>query len=238
MAAQSAAARKAWNEAMKATAGATALPPALQQRTQKRRSDRHKKQERRAKARRGLQSVGGLEGEEEEEYRAAVWVDALEGVDPSAPTVDDDDDYDELAELDQEQSRGSGKNKKRKRGRGGASSKKTAGVLPKKFLPRTLASILMEEANRPDGKAREFLNAEARVPKNTVDKHGPLPPRRKFCPVTGMEGIYIEPKTNIPYATYRALEQIRERPPPWMMLATSSGASSAAYWEASKSLRG
>lgn len=215
MSAQSAAARKAWNEAMKATAGANALLhlPALQQKPLKRRSDRHKKQERRAKSRR-VHSV-----EENSEYREAVWADALEGVDPSAP-VDDEDEYDELDELEG----GGNKNKRRRKT---ASSKSKSGMLPKKFLPRTLVSVLIEEASREDGVAKEFLNAEARLPTNRQL------PRRKFCPVTGMVGIYTEPRSNIPYANLRALEQIRERPPPWMTLGGS-----AAFLEAAKSIRG
>ena len=204
------AARKAWNEAMKATAGATALPPSLQNRQRKRRSDRNKKQERRAKARK-VQEVTG----DSDEYREAVWIDALEGVDPSAPSPEDDEEYDELDDL---------QDRKKKR-RKGASNKAKAGVLPKRFLPRSLGAILIEEASRADGIAREFLAAQARVPPNQQL------PRRKFCPVTGLQGVYREPKSGIPYATMTALEQIQERPPPWMML---GGA--AAFYEASKSI--
>jgi hypothetical protein len=204
------AARKAWNEAMKATAGATALPAALQQRSQKRRSGRNKKQERRTKARK-VQSLG-----DSAEYRAAVWIDALEGVDPSALQAEDDEEYDELDELD-------GRKGKRKRG---SSAKGKAGVLPKQFLPRSLASILVEEANREDGASRAFLNAEARLPKSKQL------PARKFCPVTGTEALYTEPKSGIPYSNLTALEQIRERAPPWMALGGS-----AAYIEAVKSIR-
>jgi hypothetical protein len=42
---------------------------------------------------------------------------------------------------------------------------------------------------------------------------------------------YTEPKSGIPYASLKALEQIRERPPPWMTLTGS-----AAFYEATKSL--
>jgi hypothetical protein len=204
------AARKAWNEAMKATAGATGLDPALQQRNQKRRSGRNKKQERRTKARK-VQSLG-----ENEEYRAAIWMDALEGVDPSGVPAEDDEEYDELDELD---------DKKRKKKRG-ASAKGKAGVLPKRFHPRSLASILVEEANREDGASRAFLNAEARLTKSKQL------PARKFCPVTGTEALYTEPKSGVPYSNLTALEQIRERAPPWMSLGGS-----AAYIEAVKSIR-
>eukprot|EP00977_Amphora_coffeiformis_P001806 scaffold353_cov185-Amphora_coffeaeformis.AAC.34 len=205
------AARKAWNEAMKATAGTAALPPALLGRPQKRRSGRNKKQERRAKARKV--AVTG----ESDEYNMAVWIDSLEGVDP-AVVVDDDEEFDELGKME-----GTTKGKRR-RGKGGSKAK--TGALPKRFLPRTLASILMDEHGREDSTARLFMCAEPRL---TPDKQLP---RRRFCPVTGLEGIYTEPKSGIPYANLKSLEQIRERSPPWMTL---GGA--AAYLEATKSIR-
>mmetsp|Transcript_27788 Transcript_27788/g.76495 ORF Transcript_27788/g.76495 Transcript_27788/m.76495 type:complete len:212 (-) Transcript_27788:1618-2253(-) len=204
------AARKAWNEAMKATAGSAALPPALQQRTLKRRSDRNKKQERRAKARKVDLSSG-----ENDEYKTAVWIDDLEGVDPSI-VADDDEEYDELNELE-------GRKGRKKRG---SANKAKSGVMPKRFLPRTLATILMEDAGREDGVAKEFLEAEARLTKKEQL------PKRKFCPVTGLLAEYTEPKSNLPYSGFAALEQIRERPPPWMMIAGA-----AAYLESVKSIR-
>jgi hypothetical protein len=158
--------------------------------------------------------------EENEEYRTAVWIDALEDIDPSGPAVEEDEEYDELDEMSGEDS----KKRKRKGGRGQAAKAK-AGVMPKRFLPRSLGTILVEEASREDGATRAFLAAEARAPPNQQL------PRRKFCPVTGLRAAYVEPKSGIPYATYGALEQIRERPPPWMTL---GGA--ATYWEAVKSI--
>jgi hypothetical protein len=240
----SSAARKAWNEAMKATAGATALPPGLQpQRRTKRRSDRNKKgsskRDRRARARKV--QFNGDDDDEYAEHQAACWVDALEGIDAARQSQfdsglegggvgeDADDEYDELAELEASSAGGG----KRKRGGGAAAAaaaakkrKKAAaaaGVLPQKFLPRSMASILVEEAGREDGVARAFLNAEAKV--------SARPPRRKFCPVTGVAARYVEPKSGIPYSNFRSLEQIRERPPPWMVVSGS-----ASYLEASKSI--
>jgi hypothetical protein len=199
---------------MKATAGAGALPPAMRGHKQKRRSDRHKsKQGRRSMARKVLHNANDTD-----EYRTAVWVDALEGVDPSAAAPDDDEEYDELEDLQDE--------KKRKRPRKSKGQQKV-GTMPKRFLPRSLGTILVEEANRgEDGAARAFLAAVARVP---ADQQLP---RRKFCPLSGTFGIYTEPKSGIPYSSLRALDQIRERPPPWMT--TLSGA--AAYYEATKSI--
>jgi hypothetical protein len=187
------------------------MPAALQPRNQKRRSDRGKK-DRREKARK-VQTMGGPESNE---FLAAAWMDALEGVNPSGPAADDDDSYDELDELDND-------NKKKKRR--GASKKAASGALPKRFKPRSLASILLEEVNREDGVTRAWMESEARNKRQKV-------PSRKFCPVTGMEGIYTEPKSGIPYANLKALEQIRERPPPWMTLGGS-----VAYHEAVKSIR-
>lgn len=198
---------------MKATAGA-ALPPAMQGNKQKRRSDRHKKQDRRSKARKIFHDAN-----DPGEFRTAVWVDALEEVDPSAAAPEDDEEYDELEDLQDD-------NKKRKRPPRKGKMQQKPGVMPKRFLPRSLGTILLEEVNRgEDGAARAFLAAEARVP---ADQQMP---RRKFCPVTGTLGVYTEPKSNIPYSSLRALEQIRERSPPWMTL---GGA--AAYYEAVKSI--
>ena len=224
--------RKAWNDAMKTAAGASGVP-IVQQRTQKRRSDRRKKQDRRDKARK-VQSVLSDNADGQQDFQAAVWADALEDVDPSAGLAQDDDEaYDVMDELmDDESGSGGGKAKKGKKRRkaagGGTAAAAAAGVLPKRFLPRTLGSMLVEEANRGDeGAARAFVDAEARI----VDVQQQLP-RRKFCPVTGLEGIYTEPKSGIPYATMKALEQIRERAPPWMTLSGNPS-----YWEAAKSLR-
>jgi YL1 nuclear protein C-terminal domain len=202
--------RKAWNEAMRSAAGASALPPSLLQNTTTRRSDRRKKQARREKARKAIH----LGDASSQLYRAAVWMDALEEVDPSGNMVEDDEEYDELDEID-------AKRKRRK-----SSAAKKVGILPKRFKPRSLASILVEEASREDGVSRAFLDAEA-----TLAPSQRLPPR-KFCPVTGLFGIYTDPKSGIPYANLKALEQIQERAPPWMTLGGT-----AAYFEAATSLR-
>jgi hypothetical protein len=154
-------------------------------------------------------------GRGNEEYRAAVWMDALEGVDITSAVEVDDEEFDELEDLQ-------GKTRKRKK----RTTSQSAGVLPKKFLPRSLASIILEEANKEHGASRDFLNAEARLP-----THQQLP-LRKFCPVTGAEGTYRDPKSNVCYANLSALEQIQERSPPWMSL---GGA--AAFYEAAKSIR-
>lgn len=186
---------------MKATA--PALPP-----TRQRRSGRNKA-ERRTKAAR---KAGVLV---EEELRTALWIDALEEVQPQQLQDDaGDDEYDELEEIE-------GKTKKRKAKRNTKQNKKT---LPKRLLPRSVGTILLEESARPDGVTLEYLDSIAHC-------STPLP-ARKFCPVTGRLASYVEPKSNMPFASMRALEQIRERPPPWM---TISG--SAIYQESVKTIR-
>eukprot|EP00538_Stauroneis_constricta_P006898 CAMPEP_0119552434 /NCGR_PEP_ID=MMETSP1352-20130426/5440_1 /TAXON_ID=265584 /ORGANISM="Stauroneis constricta, Strain CCMP1120" /LENGTH=218 /DNA_ID=CAMNT_0007598675 /DNA_START=157 /DNA_END=813 /DNA_ORIENTATION=- len=211
--------RKAWNEAMRSAAGASALPASLQVRTHKRRSDRRKKQDRREKARKGPAA-----GTDSREAMAATWMDSLEGISPTAPAPEDDDSYDELDDVES----------KPKRRRSASSSppsakkrRKDAGMMPKRFKARSVASILLEEINRDDGSARAWIDAEARQsdPKLRL-------PVRKTCPVTGMEGIYTEPKSGIPFANLKGLEQLRERPPPWM-----SAVGSLAFYEAVKSIR-
>ena len=236
--------RKAWNEAMLSAAGSAALPKALQPRTQKRRSDRRKKQERRDKARK----TSVFQSSESKEFRAATWMDALEGVPlggggcdgEGADGGDGDDSYDELDELE------GGKKKKARGGRGKskATKKKQGNSLPKRFKARSMANTLLEEVNRDDGVAFAWLEDEARsLPhrtRNNKSDNGnisgavkfPRLPARKCCPVTGMEGIYTEPKSGLPFANLKALEQVRERPPPWMTLAGS-----IAYHEAAKSIR-
>lgn len=155
---------------------------------------------------------------------------------------------------------GGGGKKKKKSATPGA-----AGAAPKYLKARSLASILVEEAGRTDSVAREYVGAAVRrlnsgrgaiVERGSVGGDGatttaaadtaatttttttrhPRPPRR-FCPVTGLPGSYAEPRTGIPYATLQALEQIRERPPPWMSLGVGSGGN-ASYYEAVRSLRG
>ena len=137
-------------------------------------------------------------------------------------------------ELEEFEESSSTRGKKRKRKASASTKKKGAkgNALPKRFKARSLASILIEESTRPDGITQKYLNAEARIPK---DKQGKGHyPRRHFCPVTGLEGIYCDPKSGIRYATVKALDQIRERAPPWVIKSTQGTAS---YYEACKSLR-
>jgi hypothetical protein len=168
---------------------------------------------------------------EEREYRVAIHLDILEGVtDNASAGGDEDDEYDEFADLDDEDdNKGKGPTKKRKRKSVAKSSR--AGYL----RSRSLASILIEEANRSDSTARQYVAAAVRQHDSSENSGAITPyPARKYCPVTGLFGVYTEPKSGIPYANLKALEQIRERPPPWM---NSGSSGSATYFEAIKTLR-
>jgi hypothetical protein len=169
-------------------------------------------------------------------YRAAARIDVLEDV-IDGDDNDDEEEYDELEEIEGRGGGGGGGggagSKRKRRGMAtkaaaaatGAKAR-AAGGIPKRLKARSLASILLEEAGRPDGIARQYIEAESKPPPNGTR------PRRKFCPVTGMIGVYTEPKSGIPYANLQALEQIRERAPPWM-----NRGGSASYSEAMRSLK-
>jgi hypothetical protein len=175
---------------------------------------------RREKARKSTAygAVAGMGNVEEREYRVALHMDMLEGV-IEVMDVDDDEEYDELEELEADEDTKGGKRKKRRRTTTAASSS-----VPKYLKARSLASILIEEANRSDSVAKQYVNASV----TSAAKSKP----RKFCPVTGLFGIYTDPKSGIPYASLPALEQISERAPPWM-----NAGGSGSYWEACKTLR-
>eukprot|EP00571_Detonula_confervacea_P007307 CAMPEP_0172332366 /NCGR_PEP_ID=MMETSP1058-20130122/62399_1 /TAXON_ID=83371 /ORGANISM="Detonula confervacea, Strain CCMP 353" /LENGTH=266 /DNA_ID=CAMNT_0013049647 /DNA_START=15 /DNA_END=815 /DNA_ORIENTATION=- len=257
--------RKAWNEAMRSAgavlpASATASGTVSSSRggVASRASDRRRK--RRDKARKssaygdGGGAGGGSSSLEEKDFRVAIHMDMLEGVTDNAVALDgdDDDEYDEFADLEDDgggKSKGKAKSKrKRKSAVGGGAGKKTSSV-PKYLKARSLASILIEEASRSDSVAKQYVGASARrlgsgnTSSRKVDSNidaitttftNPYP-CRKFCPVTGLFGEYTEPKSGIPYASLSALEQIRERSPPWMTLGSAAG--TASYWEAVKSLQ-
>lgn len=200
-----AAARKAWNDAMKATAGATSLVA----KSRHRRSARHD----RRKAKRSVSSTTS----DDVAYQQSLYIDSLEGVDPSLDqdqTNNEDEEYDELAELD-----GGAPEKTKRR----AKKRPRKGSLPRRFLPRSLGMILLEEASRPDSAAHRFLETQAKT-KSNARKVGPL------CPVTGWKGRYRHGP--LYYYNERALEQLRERLPPWMTLTGST----ATFAEARSSL--
>ena len=226
-----AAQRKAWNEAMKA-AGAKLPSSGASSGVAGRASDRRRKQSRRDKARKssvyGGDGVGGS-SLEEREYRVAIHLDMLEGVTENASGGgDEDDEYDEFEDLDDEDDKkGKGAKKKRKRKSVVRSSKASYSSSSKYLRSRSLASILIEEANRKDSTAGQYVAAAVR------QATAPYP-SRKYCPVTGLFGIYTEPKSGIPFANLKALEQIRERAPPWM---NSGSSGNATYFETVKTLR-
>jgi len=143
---------------------------------------------------------------------------------------DDEDEYDDLEELEgkvhgkKKTNRGS----KRKQDNIHKLKSKDTTTIPKWMKIRTLSSILIEESTRSDdGILKQYLEAEA-------TEHNIIYPKKQFCPVTGLLGIYKDPKTGLPYATLSALEQIHERVPPWL---SGAGGGSTLYHETVNSLR-
>jgi YL1 nuclear protein C-terminal domain len=174
----------------------------------------------------------------------------LEGIDPTAnidQAPEEDEEYDELEEF--EESTKKRKKRTTNNKRETKKSKSKVAAIPKRYLPKSLGTILLEEAYRPANDdahndeinaARCFIESEARI-LVTPENSGLTLPRRKFCPVTGTIALYTEPKSGIPYSTFPALEQIRERAPIWMMMTTAAAANNnnnsvASYYEAVKSI--
>jgi hypothetical protein len=223
--------RKAWNDAMRS---AVATIPGSSSLSLARRSDRQKKHMRREKARKGLDQLESTTGQKE--YRAAAHIDALEDVvipeeEDDADGQKDDEEYvDDEDEDDQEGGASDQKQRKRRRKTGvkkkqSSIKQRSSSKIPKRWKPRSLASILMEEASRPNGGVvKKYIAAEARpIP--------PFYPLKKICPVSGLFANYTDPKSGVPYANLKALSQIQERVPPWI---TVGGAT--AYAETIKTL--
>lgn len=206
---------------MRTAAGGTLKLPGLTQPTNR------QTRKRREKARKAV-SLSSSSADAASDL-VAYRLDVLEEVGGRAQEDDQEEEFDELEEMEGSRSRGrkgGGRGRKRKTG-----GKLKAGQMDKRFKPRSLASILIEESGRSDGVVKEYIDAEARPVKGSaLGRH----PRRKFCPVTGLFGVYTDPKSQIPYANLEALEQLRERPPPWL---NSYSGGSAAYHDAIKSLR-
>lgn len=223
--------RKAWNDAMRS---AVATIPGGSSLSLARRSDRQKKYLKREKARKGLDQLESTTGQKE--YRAAAHVDALEDVvipeeDDDAEGQKDDEEYVDDEDEDEQEGGASDSRQKRRRKKGGVKKKqssiklKASSKIPKRWRPRSLASILMEEAGRPNGGVtKKYIAAEARpIP--------PFYPLKKICPVSGLFANYTDPKSGVPYANIKALSHIQERVPPWI---TAGGAT--AYAETIKTL--
>jgi len=234
--------RKAWNEAMRDAAGGKIPIPGLNPIPRNRPS----RSKRRDKARRA--TVRGGVGDDDGDgdgmaSLVAYRLDALEEVDNDANEENGggDEEFDELEDFDEDtgsgkkgRGRGRGKKAKPKAAAGRKRKATAAGAIPKKFKARSLASILMEESGRADSVVQRYLGAEARTVKRNSNSTKVRYPKRKFCPVAGLFGIYTDPKSGMPYANLQALEQIRERSPPWM---SSLSGGSALYHDAVKSLR-
>ena len=225
MSAQAQAQRKAWNqtmlEAMKSTgqklkttnnANSSSILPGMVTAKTTRSSDRHKRREKARKSTTDTYDINTM---------IDIRIDTLEGIVGDGNKLEEEEEYTNVEEdVD---------NGKRKRGtsRGSAKIKKLSAV-PKRLKPRSLASILLEESSRSSNVVSKYLEAEARP----MTKDQKVPATRNFCSVTGLNGIYKDPKSGIHYANLRALEQIRERAPPWMVLSGN-----AAYVDALRTLR-
>jgi len=239
--------RKAWNEAMR-SAGSNLLNK--NSASQRRSSSRSKKQARRNQARKstliGQNASEFSSGLNYAQYQASIRIDVLEGVADhglGGGTVEEDDFLDD------------DEKPKNRRKRSARSSSPATDQNSKRLKPRSLASLLMEDSGRSYGNTQKYLAAEARPPRSSINiSEKPASknnsntnikttrmlqklPQRKFCPVTGLFGIYTDPKTGIPYANLKALDQIQERAPPWLN-ASSSSYGNATYFEAISSLRG
>jgi hypothetical protein len=228
--------RKAWNDAMLAAAGTAAVPCSWKP-PSRRSSDRRKRRARIQTQSNHHHHHHHHHSLQDEEYypTCAVWMDALEQALQQDDDNDNDNDggkmkkedegeeeYDELDDLEGPNKR---KLQQQQQQRVRRNKGTRVGKVPKRFKARSLASILHEEeSTRPDSVARDFIQAGLFPP-------DPLP-ARPFCPVTGLLGLYRDPKTGIPYANERALEQIQERVPPWKNLTSTT----AAYHEIVKSL--
>mmetsp|Transcript_1694 Transcript_1694/g.2235 ORF Transcript_1694/g.2235 Transcript_1694/m.2235 type:complete len:247 (+) Transcript_1694:73-813(+) len=238
--------RKAWNEAMKKAAGGTIPIAGLVQKDTRRSSSRAKRREKARKAITHTGDEGDGGGEDVGNSLVESRLDALEESSSSVlgfGTVDDmnddEEEYDELEDLEK------GKGSKGRRGKRKASSSKKQknefGQIPKRFKAKSLASVLIEESGRglEDGILQQYLKAEAIPNINNSKNNKCRYPRRKFCPVSGLVGLYTDPKSGIPYANLTALEHIRERQPPWItgMSNNSMDTGSATYHEAVKSLK-
>ncbi len=204
--------RKAWNEAMRNAAGGQISIPGLNP-IPRNRSSRSKRREKARKSINASTSSGS-------DAIVALRLDVLEEVDNADEEADLEEEFDELDEVE-------GRGGKRK---SGVSRKRKASTgIPKRFKARSLSSILIEESGRSDGVVKQYLDAEV-LRKDTKIRY----PRRKFCPVTGLIGLYRDPKSGIPYANLESLEHLKERIPPWM---SGLSGGSAAYHDTIRSLR-
>lgn len=221
--------RKAWNEAMRSAAGGSLQIPGLAQPP----PNRTTRNKRREKARKAINLLSSSLHSDLVAFR----IDALEEAtaDLEGGDVEQDEgeeEFDELEELEEYNNTISGRKSK---GTGGKKRKFQSKNLEKRFKPRSLASILMEESGRTDSVLEDYLNSESRPSSSKTKGKNVIYPPRKFCPVTGLFGIYTDPKTRICYANLDALEHLRERPPPWLSYHFGSGSST--YHDTVQSLR-
>jgi len=197
------------------------------------------KKKRSVRSRRRVEVDDTLEGRA---HRDACRVDILE--DASAPVGgENDDEYDEFGDADGGEAGATVGGKSSQRGRRGKAGVGTVQLEKAYLRPRSLAALLIEESARIDAGSvlAGYLTAEAMdESRAAVGKkgRGGRSEMDPICPVTGLLALYRDPKAGgssvhrIGYATLGALEQLRERLPPWC-----SPPGGGAYHEAVLSLR-
>jgi len=125
------------------------------------------------------------------------------------------------------------KKEKATKKKGGAKAKKTKTGGSSSLLEdgdwqrvMSLSTALLE--------CRDSIAVERYIRADAVEKE-PIYPSRHFCPVTALPGIYRDKRSGIRFSGSEALEQLREREPPWMTGAGGGG--DACYYEACKTLK-
>jgi len=130
--------------------------------------------------------------------------------------VEDDDD-DEFDELDD------GKKKKKRRRK----KKNRGAVAVKKDKIHSLSQTLAQniEEGGLASLAAGYVMSAAPPPSEVK----PTRPQVHYCPVTGYRAKYTDPQTGIRYSNQGALENLREKAPPWI---TNLGGGGCEYFDA------
>lgn len=213
--------RKAWNEAMSMTTDSI---------THTRSSNRQKKN-RRENVRK-ITIKNSLENStiDSEEHVIASRIDRLEGVINFQDEEAEQEEY--IDSHDGNLKRFSCVTKRYKIWNGiRHSSSNKNDTITEEYKPRSFSSIIVEEASLGrNGICHDYIKAEAKPTIKLL-----RPPERKICPVTGLFGLYVDPKSGIPFSKVSALKKIRDHPPPW--LNSSRGITTSSYFEALKSLK-
>eukprot|EP00617_Octactis_speculum_P025149 CAMPEP_0185750270 /NCGR_PEP_ID=MMETSP1174-20130828/9035_1 /TAXON_ID=35687 /ORGANISM="Dictyocha speculum, Strain CCMP1381" /LENGTH=217 /DNA_ID=CAMNT_0028426759 /DNA_START=88 /DNA_END=741 /DNA_ORIENTATION=+ len=103
-----------------------------------------------------------------------------------------------------------------------AASKKSD--ITKRFRPRSLAQVLLEEHGTvPGNRLPPYISAEAGPSKR---------PSRSLCAVTGAIAKYRDPSSGLPFAGLSQISVLKDTPPPWLQLSGN-----APYFESIRMIR-